>query len=168
MRRAADIHSAFNIEQETFDVDSKQLDRTFRQLQTRLHPDKLSSSVPEEQENAANQSAYVNGAYRTLKDPLARAYHLLQRRGRSDGQGGEGTIEDPELLMMVMETRQQIEEAESQEDLMALRHTNEAKRRDCIQSMSVAFGKEDLDLAEELVTQLRYLTTAGDAISLKL
>ncbi len=37
-----------------------------------------------------------------------------------------------------------------------------------VQSMSVAFGKEDLDLAEELVTQLRYLTTAGDAISLKL
>ncbi len=35
--------------------------------------------------------------------------------------------------MMVMETRQQIEEAESQEDLMALQQTNEAKRRDCIQ-----------------------------------
>ncbi|KAK9845146.1 hypothetical protein WJX84_008302 [Apatococcus fuscideae] len=70
--------------------------------------------------------------------------------------------------MMVMETRQQIEEAESQEDLMALQQTNEAKRRDCIQILSEAFGKEDLDLVEELVTQLRYLTTAGDAISLKL
>ncbi len=38
-----------------------------------------------------------------------------------------------------------------------------------VQILSEAFGKEDLDLAEELVeTQLRYLTTAGDAISLKL
>lgn len=33
----------------------------------------------EEQDHAASQSAFVNGAYRTLKDPLARAYHLVSR-----------------------------------------------------------------------------------------
>ena len=33
--------------------------------------------MQEEQEHAANQSAFVNGAYSMLKDPLARAYHLV-------------------------------------------------------------------------------------------
>ncbi|KAK9840484.1 hypothetical protein WJX74_010489 [Apatococcus lobatus] len=168
VRPEAQAYEAFNIDQETFDVDVKRLDRTFRQLQTQLHPDKFASNSPVEQEHAANQSAFVNGAYSTLKDPLARAYHLLGRKGGSDGQGGEATIEDPELLMVVMETREQIEEAASPVELQQLQKDNAAKQTDCVQKLGAAFAANDLKVAEEFVTQLRYLRTAGDAISLKL
>lgn len=57
----------------------------------------------------------------------------LGRKGRSDGQGGEGTIEDPELLMVVMETREQIDEADSPEELHRLQQDNAAKQAGCIQ-----------------------------------
>ncbi len=63
----------------------------------------------------------------------------LGRQGRSDGQGGEGTIEDPELLMMVMETREQIEGTESAEDLQRLQQDNSAQRDKCI-SVRLACG----------------------------
>lgn len=37
-----------------------------------------------------------------------------------------------------------------------------------VQGLAAAFASGDLDAAEDLVTQLRYLTTAGDAIRQKL
>ncbi len=36
------------------------------------------------------------------------------------------------------------------------------------QALSTAFARQDWESAEELVMQLRYLTTAGDAITHKL
>lgn len=65
----------------------------------------------------------------------------LARKGRSDGQGGEGTIEDPELLMVVMETREQIDEADSPEELQRLQQDNVAKQAACIQVM-LCFSKD--------------------------
>ena len=67
-------------------------------------------------------STTLNNANRTLGDPLQRAMYILTRQGVP--AQGEETLEDPELLMEVMELREAIENAETQEDVDAVREEN--------------------------------------------
>lgn len=64
----------------------------------------------------------MNNANRTLADPLQRAQYILTRQGVP--AQGEDTLEDPELLMEVMELREEIENAESQEDVDRVKEEN--------------------------------------------
>lgn len=75
----------------------------------------VSLYLQEQQQLAADQSSLVNKAFETLKDPLKRAEYLLTLRGHPINE--EDTLLDAqhELLMDVMEVRQQLEEAEGDE-----------------------------------------------------
>jgi molecular chaperone HscB len=58
-----------------------------------------------------------------LKEPLARAQYMLALNGVEVSESE--SLEDPELLMEVMEVREQMEEAETEEDIEKLRLDNE-------------------------------------------
>ena len=75
----------------------------------------VSLYLQEQQQLAADQSSLVNKAFETLKDPLKRAEYLLALRGHPINE--EDTLLDAQqdLLMDVMEVRQQLEEAEGDE-----------------------------------------------------
>jgi hypothetical protein len=59
-------------------------------------------------------SSLVNHAFNTLKNPVLRAEYILREQG-IDLAESEETLEDPELLMQIMETREALDEAASQE-----------------------------------------------------
>ena len=61
----------------------------------------------------------VNHAFRTLQDPVLRAEHILREQG-IDLAESEKTLEDPELLMEIMESREALDEATSQEQVDVL------------------------------------------------
>ncbi|KAK4396619.1 Iron-sulfur cluster co-chaperone protein HscB [Sesamum angolense] len=63
-----------------------------------------------EREYAAEQSARVIDAYRTLTDPLLRAIYIVKLEGVHVDE--EERITDPELLAEVMELREAVDEAE--------------------------------------------------------
>jgi molecular chaperone HscB len=80
----------------------------------------------------------VNEAYRTLQNPLSRAVYLLHLRGidvEAEGEGSslggaEGEVgkeADAELLMQVMEVREEVESAEDEEEVQRLRGVNEER-----------------------------------------
>ncbi|HKJ76321.1 MAG TPA: Fe-S protein assembly co-chaperone HscB, partial [Gammaproteobacteria bacterium] len=58
---------------EGFEVDSETLSLRYRDLQRALHPDRFAGASDRERRLSVQQTARVNEAYRTLKDPLARA-----------------------------------------------------------------------------------------------
>ncbi|KAJ2452751.1 molecular chaperone [Coemansia sp. RSA 2336] len=146
----------------TFDVDIGQLRRKFLRLQQAVHPDSFSQREDTERRLAEAQSAWINHAYATLKDPLQRAHYLLELSGRAVREEDQAT--DPELLMEVMETREQIEAATSSEQIASLQRHNEAEIAAEIRELSQAFAVGDLDSAQRGANRLQYLRRAGQAI----
>ena len=120
-----------------FRVDDKQLTRRFRKLQQTIHPDAWSAKgevrvcslepilnvlfrprtlnpAQTELSTAADLSSLVNHAFKTLQNPVLRAEYILREQG-IDLAESEQTLEDPELLMEIMESREALDEATSQE-----------------------------------------------------
>lgn len=67
-------------------------------------------------------SARINDGLHRLSDPLRRVEYILDR----EGFGGEETdkLEDPELLMEILEMREQVEGAESREEVEQVQAQN--------------------------------------------
>ena len=58
----------------------------------------------------------MNHAFKTLQNPVLRAEYILREQG-IDLAESEQTLEDPELLMEIMESREALDEAVSQEQV---------------------------------------------------
>ena len=70
-----------------FRIDAPALQRAYRDLQRDVHPDRYAGGSDHEKRLALQASARVNEAYRTLKDPVARAeLPAAARRHRRDGR----------------------------------------------------------------------------------
>ena len=150
--------------QSSFTPDLRQLRREFLQLQTTAHPDHSTSN------DNGRHSAVINEAYRTLQDPLRRAIYLLSLHDinvedesaslSSDGEG-EG---DAELLMLVMEAREAIDDASSEEEVAELRVQNDERIRRCVDVLEDAFGHADWDRAAGETVRLRYWMNIDESI----
>ncbi|KAF9201884.1 hypothetical protein BGZ49_007923 [Haplosporangium sp. Z 27] len=109
----------------TFDVDLKDLRIKFFKIQQQIHPDSFNQSANRDQIHAQQQSSLANKAYSTLKSPLSRANYILDILG-SPIQEAE-SLDEPELLMEVMEARELLEDAQTQEEVEELKNTNDGK-----------------------------------------
>lgn len=58
-------------------IDQPQLEARFYELSRAFHPDFYQNKSPEEQAISLSNSALLNTAYRTLRDPIERAEYLL-------------------------------------------------------------------------------------------
>ena len=59
-------------------IDEKQLEQTFYELSRTFHPDFYSTKDDNEKGISLGNSALINTAYRTLKDPIQRAEYLIR------------------------------------------------------------------------------------------
>ena len=71
---------------------------------------------------AAELSSIVNKAYGTLTNPYTRAEYILQREGVTRGESDN--VDDPTLIMEVMEKREELDSAETQEEVDEIRQGN--------------------------------------------
>jgi molecular chaperone HscB len=62
-------------------IDSADLERRFRELSRKFHPDYFYNASPAERLASLERSSYLNDAYRTLKNPTARVEYLLNVEG---------------------------------------------------------------------------------------
>ena len=105
----------------------------------------------------------VNEAYKTLQDPLKRAQYLLSLRG-IDVEDESAKLEENELLMEVMEAREAVEEAESEEGLVNVREDNNAKIDESVIGLDQAFSDGDMDRAAQEAIRLRYWMNIEESI----
>ncbi len=85
--RAADYFGFLGVPRK-LGLDAGDLERRFRTLSRQFHPDYYCNAPAAERRASLERSSYLNDAYRTLKDPVARAEYLLTLAGarpRADG-----------------------------------------------------------------------------------
>lgn len=110
-------------------LDPAALEAAFHERSRRYHPD-FYRSRPRSRLAALENSALVNRAYRTLRDPLTRADYLL-RLERPSSAGGEQSPPQ-ELFLQILELQELLETWEGAEraERAALRPQLAARRAD--------------------------------------
>ena len=106
-----DYFEIFGLPRNLF-IDAKDLEMRFYALSRKVHPDLYARKSRAEQEEALDASAILNDAYRTLRDPIARAMYLLKQEGFDIGEQGTKDV-PPELLEEVFELNMALEEVQS-------------------------------------------------------
>jgi len=66
-------------------IDMADLEQRYRALSRQFHPDYFYNAPPAERRGALEKSSYLNDAYRTLKNPVARIEYLLKLEGLGSG-----------------------------------------------------------------------------------
>ncbi|CED84654.1 Mitochondrial J-type chaperone [Phaffia rhodozyma] len=165
--RSTNLFELFGMDKNgTFDLDEGSLRREFLLRSKEVHPDGFKGKGEIEYQFAQQQSSLLNKAYETLKTPLSRAQYILSL---SDIRVQEAdAITDQALLMEIMEAREALEDAESEEEVDAIREENREKAKRTTEQLSEAFMKGDLPRAKDLTIELRYWRNVDDAVSNKL
>jgi molecular chaperone HscB len=138
------------------ELDAGALDKAYFARQRQWHPDRFVGKPPEERAKASIEAAALNDAYRTLKDPLDRAVYLAGLKGvelPSDGK----TIDDPELLMEVMDAREELHEASSIAEVDALAAFAREDLQKALAGLPSLFLANDKGAIRKVLLRLRYL-----------
>ena len=118
-----DFFQVFSLERQ-FNVDLPALEHEFHRLSRKVHPDRFARADENERQWSLADTALLNDAYRTLKDPLHRTEYLLKlegaeigeehagkNRASEDGKGPKDPSRVPaDLLEEVFELNMQLEE----------------------------------------------------------
>jgi molecular chaperone HscB len=118
VRTAGDTHFDFLGLPRTWDVDPRLLERQYRDLSLKLHPDRFGKADLRQHRLSVEQTTSLNEAYRTLKDPVRRAFYLLKLHGVDLEREDAGAQKDMplEFLEEVMQLREDLQEAASAKD----------------------------------------------------
>ena len=138
------------------DLDATALDQAYFAGQRQWHPDRFVSRSPEERARASAEAASLNEAYRTLKDPLGRAFYMAGLAG-VDLPGDGKTIDDPELLMEAMEAREALQEARTPEAVDKLAAEARQHLQKALAGLGSLFLAKDGHAIRKALLRLRYL-----------
>ena len=113
-----DYFSVFGLEPQ-LDLDLRHAGTRVSRLSRKLHPDRFARAQENEKQWSLADTALLNDAYRTLKDPLRRTEYLLKLHGAEIGEEHAGKDrkdrKDPsrvpaDLLEEVFDLNMQLEE----------------------------------------------------------
>jgi molecular chaperone HscB len=92
-------------------LDPQDLERRFRDLSRKFHPDYFYNASPAERLASLERSSYLNDAYRTLRDRATRIEHLLAIEGLPPAKSDDsGAKVPPALLQEVFELNEELDE----------------------------------------------------------
>jgi len=80
-------------------IETATLERNFRALSRQFHPDYFYNASPAERRASLERSSYLNDAYRTLKEPIARVEYLLELEGMGTAGPAESSRQVPPALL---------------------------------------------------------------------
>jgi molecular chaperone HscB len=94
-------------------LDPGDLEERLFRLSKRFHPDRFAGRSPEEVQFSHDHSSAVNNAYRTLKNPLARAKYAVEREmGSIEEKSASVPMDMADLFFEVHEHLDAIREAD--------------------------------------------------------
>jgi molecular chaperone HscB len=152
-----------------FALDAVALERAYRDIQSRVHPDRFANSGDAERRASLQWTTRVNEAYRTLKNPVQRAKHVLELQG-VDVAFETNTAMPPDFLMQQMELREALEAAtqdKNPDSLGRIRNDLVAEKRALEAQLGKAIDEsKDYSGAAGLVRKLMFLDKLNAEIDL--
>jgi len=91
-------------------VSAADLEQNFRTLSRQFHPDYFYNAPPAERRASLERSSYLNGAYRTLKQPISRIAYLLELEGYGTAGPDQAKQVPPTLLEEVFALNEELDE----------------------------------------------------------
>ncbi|KAL2327329.1 hypothetical protein Fmac_020756 [Flemingia macrophylla] len=162
---SVDYFQIFGMERK-YDLEGENLEGKYKGWQKKLHPDLVHSKSQKERDFAADQSARVIDAYRTLSKPLSRGIYLLKLYGVEIDE--EQTISDPELLAEIMDIREDVEDASNSEALNLILSQMQEKMQNWSNAFSHAFQSQNFEEAKLAIRRMTYYTRVIDEVVKKL
>ena len=160
MTKLPDHFQLFNLPPR-FALDTSELDRAYREVQSHVHPDRFAAGTAAENRVAMQWATRANEAYQTLKSPLKRAAYLCERAGVAiDAESN--TAMPATFLTQQLEWREALDELRgSAGDCVAMQKLSDqtaAARDDVYQRLERALDSEgDYAAAARLVRQLMFV-----------
>ena len=145
-------------------LDAVSLERAYREIQARIHPDRFVNSGEAEKRASMQWTTRVNEAYRTLKDPVLRAKYMLEQAGLDVGFE-TNTAMAPAFLMRQMELRESLEEAKDAAalDALAAQLSRDRQRLEALLAAKID-SEKDYPAAVGLLRELQFLSRFGAEI----
>jgi molecular chaperone HscB len=157
-----------------YEIDDRALDETFHALSRKLHPDRFARATPRERRFSLEQTTLLNDAYRTLRDPVKRAEHLLALRGVkvAGEERGSGQAMPQEFLEQALEDREKLLEAKMEGGPGAVAQLAQGvrtKRQQAMDEIATALREQrptpaQLKRTAELLARLRYYARYLDEV----
>ena len=134
-----------------FAQDRSVLDAKWKDLQREAHPDKFAAQGAAAQRIAMQWSVRINEAYNRLKDPLKRATYLCELNG-APIEAHTNTSMPPAFMMMQIEWREALEDAETTEELEE------------IELKTANYKREQLSKIEQFIDEKRDYAAAANEV----
>lgn len=157
---------------ETYDLDLTELSSRYRNLQSAVHPDKFANATDQERRLSVQQSALINEAFQTLKNPLKRAQYMLGLRG-VDVDNAAGSSMDAQFLMKQMQLREELEQVRDRENpsstLMTIsREIEQAidEYQSVLSEMFKKSGDQHLDQISDYVRRMQFMVKLRSEVEL--
>ncbi|UTY58650.1 Fe-S protein assembly co-chaperone HscB [Massilia sp. erpn] len=149
-----------------FAVDSAALDAAYREVQSRVHPDKFVNASDAEKRVAMQWATRANEAYQTLKNPQKRAQYLCELNG-VDLKVESNTSMPMAFLMQQMEWREELAEARAAKDADLLDKLDgqlRGARKLQLLEIETQIGGGDFHGAAQGVRALMFLEKFGEEV----
>ena len=148
-------------------LDEQALANTYYDLSRQLHPDLHQTGPAEEQEASLQNTAVLNRAYRTLRDPVQRGQYWLELNGEQLGKKNNKV--PPDLALLVFEVQEKlaaVREASTtgiddalaglKAELTQVRDDLDERMQGLQQKLAANFSKwEQADTSSELLSELK-------------
>lgn len=118
-----------------------------------------------EQQLSAEWSSLVNTAYKILMSPIQRAEYILKLHQVEIPE--ENTAMNTKFLIEMMERNEQVDEADSKDELLTLLHEVRKDCNECISHMEISLAENRLVDTKNQVIRLRYLLSLENSIKEK-
>jgi molecular chaperone HscB len=112
--RTADFFSFLGL-QRKLNLDMADFEQRYRALSRQFHPDYFYNAAPAERRASLEKSSYLNDAYRTLRNPIARVEYLLKLEGLAPQGPEQASKQVPAgLLEEVFALNEELDEVREQ------------------------------------------------------
>jgi molecular chaperone HscB len=148
-----------------YSLDKAMLETAYRDIQSRVHPDRFAHAGDAERRASLQWTTRVNEAFQTLKSPVRRAKHLLELQG-VDVAFETNTQMPTDFLMQQLELREELDSSRKDVPALDALRARLVSQKKLLESEigETIDGKKDYTGAAELVRKLMFLDKLDEEI----